>query len=123
MKTLISNYLLLIICILAIYSCSKKPSIEPSQDVTGQWIWLSTYFDGSLSESNPKTPKNSGINEVIKFRSNTWVKIQNNVHVDSGTYTTGHGSYLPYVGAYNYIYDSIVYYREGIANQGNTGLL
>jgi hypothetical protein len=72
-----------------------------------------------MNALNPLTPQNSGITEIIKFNSdNTWIKIQNNVRTDSGTYSTGHGSYLPYVGAYNFIYDSVVYYRNGLSEKG-----
>jgi hypothetical protein len=83
-------------------------------------MWLSSWYDRPMSDSNPKTPQNSGIQEIIRFNSNkTWIKIQNNVPVDSGTYTNGHGSYLPYIGAYNFVYDSIVYFRNGISIKGS----
>jgi hypothetical protein len=94
-------------------------NIEPAQDLSGQWMWLSSWFDGNLSDSNPKTPQNSGLQETIRFNSDkSWIKIQNNVGVDSGKYSTGHGSYLPYIGAYNYVYDSVVYLRNGISVKG-----
>jgi hypothetical protein len=92
--------------------------IETTEDITGQWTWLSTWGDSPMSNSNPKTTQNTGIQEKIEFNSNkTWLKIQNSIHIDSGTYSTGHGSYLPYIGAYNFIYDSVVYYRNGISEK------
>jgi hypothetical protein len=32
-------------------------------------------------------------------------------------FSTGHGSYTPYTGAFTFIYDSIVYYRNGISEK------
>jgi len=114
--------MIIILLLLISNSCQKDPTIEqvePAQDITGQWQWLSSRIGAQISESNPKTPQNTGIQETIEFNSNkTWLKIQNNIHTDSGTYTTGHGSYLPYIGAYNFIYDSIVYFRNGISEKG-----
>ena len=119
MKTLTSTMLVLFFVLLVSNSCKKDPVIEPTQDITGQWEWISSWYDGPMSDSNPKTPQNTGIQEMIQFNSNyTWLKIQNNIHIDSGTYSTGHGSYLPYIGAYHFIYDSIVYYRNGISEKG-----
>jgi hypothetical protein len=119
MKTLSSITLVLILALWVINSCKKDPIIAPIQDVTGQWQWLSSWYDRPMSDSNPKTPQNTGIQETIEFSSNnTWLKIQNNIHIDSGTYSTGHGSYLPYIGAYNFVYDSIVYFRNGISEKG-----
>lgn len=111
--------LVLILVLLVINSCKKEPIIEPAQDITGQWQWLSTWYDSPLSDSNPKTHQNTDIQETIEFNSNkTWLKIQNNFYIDSGTYSTGHGSYLPYIGANNFVYDSIVYFRNGISEKG-----
>jgi hypothetical protein len=119
MKTLTSTLIVLFLVLFAINSCKKNPVIEPTQDISGKWQWLSSWYDGPMSDSNPKTPQNSGIQELLEFNSNkTWLKIQNNIHIDSGTYSMGHGSYLPYVGAYHFIYDSIVYYRNGISEKG-----
>ena len=117
MKTVTSVMLLLGLS-LVINSCKKDPVTEPAKDITGQWIWLSSWTIEPLDDSNPKNPQNTGIHETIRFYENkTWLKIQNNVHLDSGTYSVGHGSYLPYVGAYNYIYDSVVYFRNGKSEQ------
>jgi len=125
MKTLTSIMLVLLLVLLISNSCKKDPVIEPTQDITGQWQWLSTWYLGPIpfttSDTNPKTlqtPQNTGIQEIIEFNSNkTWLKIQNNIHVDSGTYSTGHGSYLAYNGAYKFVYDSIVYFRNGITEK------
>jgi hypothetical protein len=123
MKTLTSTLLVLILVIFSLTSCKKdnvsKEVVIAAQDITGEWQWLSSWYLIPLSDSNPKTPENSGIQEVLKFNSDkTWLKIQNYLHVDSGTYSTGHGSYLPYIGARNFVYDSIVYYRNGISEKG-----
>jgi hypothetical protein len=119
MKKLTLTQLVFILLLVVNNSCKKAPVIEPIQDITGHWQWLSSWYDGPMSDSNPKTPQNTGIQEILEFNLNkAWLKIQNNIHIDSGTYSTGHGSYLPYVGAYHFIYDSIVYYRNGISEKG-----
>jgi hypothetical protein len=121
MKTKSSIILFLILFLSMNFSCKKAP--EPvsnnTKDITGQWNWINSWMDGPISDSNPKTPQNTGIQEIIKFNSNkTWLKIQNSIHIDSGTFSTGHGSYIPYPGSYVYIYDSVVYYRNGISEKG-----
>lgn len=67
-----------------------------------------------LSSTNPQTPQNSGLTESIHFYTNgSWKQIQSGITIDSGTYSTGHGDYLPYVGAYHFYYDSIGFYKNG----------
>jgi hypothetical protein len=101
--------------ILILYGCKKDPPINPAKDITGQWQWIFSY----TVQLNPLTPQNTGIQEVIKFNSNySWLKIQNNIQIDSGTFTKGHGNYIPYPGAHTFIYNSIVYYRNGISEKG-----
>lgn len=118
MKTLTSLIMIFFIASGVITSCKKDPVIEPTQDLTGQWQWLSTWFISPLSDSNPQTPHNTGIQELIVFSSDkTWHTTRNNIPIDSGTFSTGHGTYLPYAGADIYIYDSIVYYKTGIAKE------
>jgi hypothetical protein len=120
MKTLTSTLLFLTLILVTITSCKKYPISEPTQDITGQWVWLSTWYILPLSDSNPKTPQTTGIQELIVFRSDkTWHTTRNNIPIDSGTFSTGHGTYLPYAGADRYIYDSIVYYKTGIVKEVN----
>ena len=115
MKTLAQLMVLIVLLTLITFSCKKDTINNPTQDITGQWQWIFSY----TVQLNPLTPQNTGIQEVIKFNSNnTWLKIQNNVDIDSGTFTKGHGSYIPYLGAHTFIYDSIVYYRNGISEKG-----
>lgn len=92
-------------------SCKKDTSKAPDK-IVGQWRWILTYYDNALSDSNPKKPANTGINELIVFKSdNTWYQTKNNIKIDSGTYSTGHGSYLS--GSTNYVYDSVRYFIKG----------
>jgi hypothetical protein len=101
-------------------SCKKELFPSTTKDITGQWVWILSYSGGNPTiQPNPITPQNTGIQEIVRFNSNdTWLKIQNNVHIDSGTFTKGHGSYTPYIGAFTYSYDSIVYFRNGISEKG-----
>jgi hypothetical protein len=108
----------LILITAMIFSC-KKDQINPAKDITGKWKWLSYYKVYLLSDSNPLTPQNTGIQEVLVFNANhTWVKTQNNVKIDSGTFSIGHGSHTPYPGAGTAIYDSIAYLNNGLKIYG-----
>jgi hypothetical protein len=118
MKTKASIILSIILLLLMTYSCKKDLIIFP-MDIAGQWEWIKTYKVYLLSDSNPLTPQNTGIQEILVFNDNhTWFNTQNKIKTDSGTYTLGHGSYTPYIGAYTFIYDSIVYYQDGIQING-----
>jgi len=106
----------IIILSLLILSCKKEAATEPIQakDLTGQWEWIYSWLDAPSSDSNPRTPANTGIREIINYGSDkSWLIIRNGIHLDSGTFSTGHGSWSPYNGV-NYIYDSIVYYKNGL---------
>ena len=94
-------------------SCTKSNSPVIPESIVGKWKWVSTYFDYPLGPSNPSTPANSGIQEYVVFNADaTWKKIQNNVTVDSGAFSTGHGSYQPYPTNTKYVYDSVKYYKS-----------
>lgn len=108
------KYVVFIFCsFLILLSCKKDAGIQPAP-IAGAWVWEKTYMNGPLSPTNPLTPQNSGITESMFFSSDgNWKIKQNGNTIDSGTYSLGHGSYLPYVGAYHYIYDSIGFYKGG----------
>jgi hypothetical protein len=54
------------------FSCKKDTSTAPA-NIVGQWRWILTYYNNALSDSNPKNPTNTGINELMVFKSdNTW---------------------------------------------------
>jgi hypothetical protein len=118
MKTKASMFIMIILLYALFFSC-KKNLINPAKDITGHWKWLSYYFVYPENDSNPLTPQNTGIQEILVFNANhTWFKTHNNIKIDSGTYSLGHGSYSPYYGAYTFIYDSICYYQNGINKNG-----
>ncbi len=103
----------LLFFISCISACKKDDGIQPVP-VAGNWIWEKTRLVTPLSATNPLTPQNTGINETMYFSSNgNWKIIQGATTIDSGTYSLGHGSYLPYVGAFHYTYDSIGFYKGG----------
>jgi hypothetical protein len=108
--------LLIPIFLLYLIACHKnteQPSFKPA-DITGSWDWIYTRKAYALSDSNPVTPENSGVNELLVFNQDlSWFNKINNKVVDSGTYSIGHGEYTPYIGAYTFVYDSIKYYRNG----------
>jgi len=118
MKTKTKIVLLILLLLSLTFSCKKETS-SPAKDITGQWKWIFTYKIYPLSDSNPLTPQNTGIQEILVFNTNhTWFKTQNNIRVDSGTFSLGHGSHTAYPGALTAIYDSISYYQNGIHVNG-----
>ena len=104
----------LILILIFFVACKKDNPIKPVL-IVGTWKWIYTYKDLPPSPTNPLTPLNTGTQELLIFSpDNSWKKVQDNMTVDSGTYSTGHGYYLPYQGARDFNYDSIKYYRNGI---------
>ena len=99
---------------LCMEGCENKELINNSkQGLIGSWEWIATYKDYYLSESNPQTPQNTGTIEILAFNSDsTWSRIINNIKTDSGSFSTGHGSYL----GNTYVYDSICYFQKKIAS-------
>jgi hypothetical protein len=108
-----STYFLLIF-IASIAACKKDQTIQPVP-VAGTWIWEKTLrLSLPINGTNPQTPQNTGITESMYFSSNgSWKIVQGTTTIDSGTYSLGHGSYLPYVGAFHYTYDSVGFYKGG----------
>ncbi|MPM73727.1 hypothetical protein SDC9_120709 [bioreactor metagenome] len=81
--------------------------------IAGKWKWIKTYKVIPLSDTNPETPANTGIEELLVFNTDfTWYKTQNNVLADSGSYSLGSGSYTYPAGVPTLEYDSIAYYRN-----------
>ena len=117
MKTILYTILcILLLNIIVCSSCRKSNSSATAASIAGKWKWVDTYFDYPLSDSNPLTPAYTGIPELLIFNTDaTWKKIQNNKTVDSGTYSTGYGSY--YDGWKTYTYDSVKYIKS-IAGAG-----
>ena len=105
---------IILLFILLIVACKKDDTIQPVP-VAGTWIWEKTLrLSLPINATNPQTPQNTGINESMYFSSNgAWKIIQGSTTIDSGTYSLGHGDYLPYVGAFHYTYDSIGFYKGG----------
>ena len=68
-----------------IFSC-KKETIAPP-DITGNWIWLSTFTGGASSPENPLTPINAGYTQFLAFSNNNWTLARNNLTVSNGTYS------------------------------------
>ena len=111
-----ASYSIIILAfLLFILACKKSPFNSPTKDISGNWNWFATYRVYTLSDSNPRTPQNTGINEKIVFNKDlTWYRTKNGIKLDSGTYSLGHGSYTAYIGAKVFNYDSVLYYSPGI---------
>lgn len=108
--TILLKYIFFVI-IFSLVSC-KKNSINPLP-IAFHWKWIKTYNDAPLSSTNPITPLNSGIQELLIFNSdNTWSDIKNNNLIDSGTYIIGHGVFTN-LSNVKFEFDSIQYYRNG----------
>jgi hypothetical protein len=115
MKTKFPSLFLFCISILvSFYSCDKDPIPLYSKDIVGQWQWIKTMRVIPQSATNPETPQNTGIEELLTFNSNnTWFKIQNKALVDSGTYSLGHGTFTNPSNTV-FVYDSICYYQNKV---------
>ena len=114
MKTEIYRIIIACFLISILSSCEKESNNDKVVDISGQWEWLYTY-KLPPSEPNPLTPQNTGIYEILVFVTDkTWFKLENEIKVDSGIYSLGHGTYTPYPGATVYIYDSVLYHTYGI---------
>jgi hypothetical protein len=104
----LKNQLLLMLLLFMI--CCKKSDVATTPNIVGKWLWFKTYSDLPLSDSNPKTPANTGIQEVFTFNDDyTWSIKKNNVTQDSGTFTVGHNT-LSNLSGTKYDYDSIKYF-------------
>ena len=109
MKKHVSISVVSFLILISFYSCAKD-LMDFSKDITGEWSWIKTV---SISPYETSTPETTGVYEILKFTSDqNWIMIINSVRVDSGQYSIGHGNYLPYQGAGNYIYDSVVFYNQ-----------
>ncbi len=104
------NFLYILFSALNILSCKKNNESTP-QNITGTWKLLKTYCD---CPTPPVFADSIGLVDIVRFSTNrTWNRVQNNITIDSGTYSTGHNVYTPYVGAATYKYDSVSYFRNG----------
>jgi len=103
----------IIFLIVFFYACEKE--IEPvvnSNSIVGKWRWIETMVVYPQSATNPATPKNTGIEELLVFKADkTWYKTQNIALIDSGTYSLGRGTYTN-PSTTVFVYDSICYYRN-----------
>jgi hypothetical protein len=117
-KNLLLMNSIILILIALLLSCKKSPNDIQPQDITGYWRWISTYYDGPLSPTNPETPQNTGKEEILVFlRNHSWYKSVNHNKTDSGEYYLGHIMRL-LDGKYIFTYDSISYYRNGSLVEG-----
>lgn len=119
MNFFLKIYAISVLILSVLIGCKKEPEFILPKDITGRWEWIYTYKIYLLSDSNPLTPQNTGIHELLVFNSDqSWYKTINDKKIDSGTFSLGHGSYTPYPGAKIYIYDSISYSQNGIHIRG-----
>jgi|WetSurMetagenome_2_1015567.scaffolds.fasta_scaffold790697_1 hypothetical protein len=115
------TFLSFIICLILLLSSCKKDEVKDPGLIAGSWDWIYTWNDSAPGPNNPLTPLNSGIHENYVFHSDftyehTYYGLETEDPADaSGTFSIGHGLYLPYVGAHKFEYDSIVYYDNGKA--------
>lgn len=119
MKTKILFALLIMISVFIFDSCKKEEIPNLATDISGKWQWLFSISGGNPSSAGYlKNPENTGISVLLVFNSDkTWYKALNNIKTDSGNYSIGHGTYTPYIGAYVFIYDSVIYYSTGTNNK------
>ena len=113
------------ICLLIIFiSCNKIDapvtcecpitSLTCNSPIIGSWKWIYTWYDYyPVPGKNPATPENTGFQETLQLNSNfSWKRIITDSTNESGTFSLGHGSWTPYIGAYIFHYDSIIYCKN-----------
>jgi hypothetical protein len=99
----------ILLFILLLFSCKKDPT-NPAKDISGRWEWLSTYSFTWDTATFLMTPAKTGIHEELRFSAgHNWAKFQNNIQIESGTYTIGHNIYIPNPTVVPFVYDSVVY--------------
>jgi hypothetical protein len=104
------------------YSCKKNYAVVSPASIVGQWTWIKTYPPGNPASypHYPITPQNSGSAEKLIFNANQqFSQTVNDSLIQSGTYTTGHGSYLPYPGRHLYTFDSVCCFVQGLKKTVN----
>ncbi len=115
LKTMKQFFKVLIAPLLLIFPFSgcNKEHINPAKDISGRWEWLSTYNLYYSDTANfHLTPAKTGIHEELRFSAgHNWAKFQNNIQIESGTYTIGHNIYIPNPTVVPFVYDSVVYYN------------
>jgi len=116
MKNHLTLLIVFLLLITLFYSCEKDLEPDPviySDSIVGKWRWINTWKVIPQSATNPETPTNTGIEELLVFNADfTWYKTQNNALVDSGSYSLGSGSYTYPAGDLTLVYDSIAYYKN-----------
>lgn len=103
-KLFFTSSVFLLVCV----NCQRE-EIENSNELIGQWTLIRTNKAHPYTDL---TPENTGISEMLVFNEDhSWYKVQNDTIVDSGHFSTGHGSIT--LGAI-FTYDSIVYIKNGL---------
>jgi hypothetical protein len=110
-----------IIFLLLIAGSCKKAEIPVPDSLVGFWMWIYTWNDGAPGPTNPLTPQNAGYAEQLVLNSDfSWSSSTFNATTEpipvKGTFSTGHGSYTPYKGAYTFKYDSLVFYKNSVSS-------
>jgi hypothetical protein len=107
-----------VLCILltvtTVLSC-KKEKVEDDSNVVGKWNWVFYY----LTYPNPNgtgptkiTPADAGFTESLEFTNEkNWFKTQDNIRIDSGTYTVEQKEYTNLSNT-TYKYNQLTYYRN-----------
>jgi len=90
--------------LLVISSCTKDPQ-SPPPELIGNWEWKITY---GVQPKYNLTPQNTGIEKLLVITEDFgYKKFENDLLVDSGTFSVGHGIYSNIFRTLDY--DSIVY--------------
>lgn len=78
---------LLILFVIGAFLTGCKKENDNSKEINGTWNWVKQTNDSWPAVD--KTPQSTGINESVTFKDNqTYSIVRNNVHYESGTFTT-----------------------------------
>ncbi len=116
--------IVIVLLILVLASCKKNSTasviFNDTSGIVGNWKWIQTLnYYLPYCDSNPMTPIYASYQKMVSFNADqSFVVTKNNVLIDSGTFKHGHGTYtMPGLPVKVFIYDSILYYHNGIHNK------
>jgi hypothetical protein len=92
---------------------SKEEFTNNPGTLLGRWQWEKTYLTIPLSETNPQTPTNTGIDKTLILNTDSsWILIENGSTSIGEKFTTGNS--ISYDLETPFIFDSICFYKNEI---------